>query len=249
MLHRDTIVQSLNDYFQVDQFDDFTVNGLQIEGKSTIRKIVTGVSPSERIFKTAIHEKADMIILHHGLFWRKGTPNPFYLRGILKSRVQMVLNYDINLLVYHLPMDAHPEIGNNIQFMNHMNIIKKGVFDVGFWGSLEKPKAVSKFQIELDEMLPDKSVFFPFGPDPISRIAVISGGASREIEGAHDVGADAFVTGDLLESAVRDAEELGIHYISIGHYNSERFGPKALSDYLINHFEIESQFIDIPNPA
>ncbi len=249
MEKRDSFIERLNSYFRVDDFDDYTVNGLQVEGKPELRTVITGVSPSRRLFETAIEHHADLIILHHGLFWKKGTPNPFYLRGILKDRVKLLLDNNINLAAYHLPMDSHAETGNNIRILKLLNIEMIEALSIGYMGISNPAIGINQLQARLHGIVPDKPVVFPYGPDEISKVAVISGGGSGELSLASDCGVHAFITGDLLEPAVRDAEELGIHYISIGHYNSERFGPMALADFINEEFNVRAVYIDVPNPA
>ena len=144
MVHRDEIVKYINDFLNVSEFNDYCVNGLQVEGKQTIDKIVLGVSVSERLFQAAIHEKADMIIVHHGFFW-KSDPSPYSLRGIFRQRLALLLKNDINLLGYHLPLDAHPEIGNNARILKRLDMKQLQAVDVGFLGELTSPLPFNNF--------------------------------------------------------------------------------------------------------
>ena len=247
-MDRHTLVNYLDELFQISAFSDYCVNGLQVEGTDDIQNVITAVSVSEQLFHRAISKNADLIIVHHGLFW-KNSPNPFYLKSYLKNRVKLLLENDINLVAYHLPMDAHPILGNNAQILKSLGIFEYHPFDVGFWGQFEIAYPSENFKVLLDGKLPNPSLHLNFGPDLINRVAVVSGGSSHLVEKLSDQNIDAFITGDLMEQVTRIAEELNVHVFSAGHYNSEVFGPKAIADHLKSEFNISVEFIDIPNPV
>ena len=247
MIARDKIIEYLAEFLNVEMFSDYCVNGLQVEGSETVKKIVTGVSISQRLFQAAIDIQADMIIVHHGLFW-KSTPSPFSLTGILKYRVKQLLDHDINLAGYHLPLDVHPTIGNNAQLINNMGFPGHDPFDAGFVSYLKTPISPDNLKSRLDACLPEPSTVFGCIKNPISSFAVISGSGSGAIEQVAQKKLDALITGETSEPSIRIAEELGITLFRAGHYNSERPGPIALADHLAKHFSIPTKFIDIPNP-
>jgi dinuclear metal center YbgI/SA1388 family protein len=246
-MKRSEILNHLNEFLNVSEIRDYCVNGLQVEGSTEITGIITGVSVSQRLFEVALEKKAEMIIVHHGIFW-KGTPHPFALTGIMRDRLKILLTNNINLAAYHLPLDAHPTIGNNAKIMESLGIPKKTTFDVGFMGDYTQPIPIGEFISRLEKILPDPVNHLNYGKQTIKRVAVISGGGSQSVEEAASLGADLFLSGEILEPAVRTSEELGIHVVSAGHYNSERFGPIALADYLRTSVGIPAEFVDIPNP-
>jgi len=243
----DDILNYLNEYLDICNFSDYCVNGLQVEGDPVVTRITTGVSVSERLFKQANNSGSQLIIVHHGLFW-KNTPHPLALTGILRDRVKLLLKNDITLAAYHLPLDAHPEIGNNAQIMKSLGIKTMTPTDIGFWGDYPTQITISEFAEKLSAILPDVPSHFNFGNKTIRRIAVISGGASTSIEMISKLGVDVFVSGDITEPVVRTAEELHIHFFSAGHYNTECFGPIELARHLNKKFSIPAEFIDVPNP-
>lgn len=247
MIHRTDLVSHLNQYLNIDQFQDYCVNGLQIEGKPYINKVVLGVSISQRFISAAINAQADMLIVHHGLFW-KSTPHPLSLAGLLLKRLKPIILNEINLVSYHLPLDAHPVIGNNAQILEKLSLEIVEPLDVGFIGSFSKPIPVEDFKRKLEMILPQPPHHLAYGRDTIQTVGVISGGASRELEHFAQKNIDVFLTGDVQEQSVRTAEELEIHYFIAGHYNTERFGPLALMDYISEKFDVDAQFIDIENP-
>jgi len=241
------IAAYLADYLKTSEFNDYCVNGIQVEGSSQINRIVTGVSISSKLIKAAIREKAEMIIVHHGLFW-KNSPSPFHLTGIMKDRVKLLLDNNINLLAYHLPLDAHPITGNNANLLKAIDLPVSAPFDIGFLSQLETPLLPSEIQKRLDNCLPDPCTVFGETNKEISSIAVVSGGGASFLEKAGIAGADALISGEPSEPAVRSAEEMKMCFFSAGHYNTERFGPIALTNHIKHSFNIDCMFVDIPNP-
>lgn len=247
MVRRDEIINYLNNLLNISEFDDSSVNGLQVEGKEEIQKIVLGVSVSERLFQAAVQEKADMVIVHHGAFW-KNTPLPYILTGIHRNRMALLLKNDINLAAYHLPLDAHPEIGNNVQIMKRLHIEPIQPVEIGFLGQLKSPMNLDKFVDLVNQEFQTTSLVFPFGSPEVHRILVISGGSSRYYQFALDKNADTFLGGDMRENVVRELEEVGLNFIHAGHYNTEKFGVQALGKKLEQEFKLACLYIDIPNP-
>lgn len=246
--HRDDIVHYIDQLLQVDTFRDYCHNGIQVEGKETIDTIITGVSAHEELFLKAIEKKADLIIVHHGLFW-KSDPHPFYLTSILKNRVKVLLSHDISLLGYHLPLDAHREIGNNACMCDilELNIIDS--LDVGFIAEPLSEMTFTHFQDLVKTEIHPSPVSFNFGPDILKRIGVVSGAPDSDLilEAAkHNV--DTILCGNTSEQHVAMLRELRINHVNAGHYNTEKFGIRKLGEMVMKEFDILHEFIDVPNP-
>ncbi len=219
-----------------------------------MRRIVTGVSCSARLFAGAIKRRADTIIVHHGLFW-KGDPHPFYLTGIMRSRVKMLLQSDLNLLAYHLPLDGHPNVGNNMLIAKAL-----GLKDVRFiesdskkppmlvFGSLKHEVPFDAFSRWTDEIMGSSSHLLQLGKSLIQNVAVVSGSGGGFWREAAAVGADVLVTGEVREEVIRAAEEVRLNLCACGHYNTEKWGVRALGEHLASKFGLEVEFVDIPNP-
>jgi len=243
---RDKIIQFCDEYLKVKDFEDGCFNGLQIEGREDISKIVTGVSLSKALIKKAMEKQADMIMVHHG-FFKSDIPAPFRLKGVQKNRVKVLLENDINLAGYHLPLDAHPTIGNNISLAKMLGLVKNKPFSLGFIGELEKEMDFEKFKKKVEEQLCTHSFAIAEGKKKVKKVAIISGSASPHFEEAYLAGADVFLTGDIWEEVVRKVEEVGMNYISAGHYNTEKEGIKNLGNIVAKKFKIEVEFVDVPN--
>ena len=245
----------LSDLLDTSSFDDYCVNGIQVEGRETIRKIVTGVSVSTRIFGAAIEHHADAVILHHGLFW-KNSPHPLALTGIMKNRVKLLLDADISLFGYHLPLDAHPELGNNALISKALELknitflpIEGSEHPIAAVGDTAKPISFGAFQEKADNVLETVGTGLYFNRGEINRVFVLSGGGGNYYPDAVKATADIMVTGELREESVRAAEELGLSLYAAGHYNSEKWGIRALGEHLRETFDLEVEFVDVPNPV
>lgn len=245
MPNRDQIVDYCTKYLNVSAFKDYCVNGLQVEGTSNIKSIVFGVSLSEQLIIAAIKNGAQMIVVHHGIFG-DNLGQPLVLKGILRNRIKLLLENDINLCGFHLPLDAHPQLGNNISICKALGIKNPKPFDIGFIGSLSKTMKLPSFTKFVDSKLATNSFSIAAGPKVVKKIAVISGGSSSYYQEAATLGADTFICGDLKESVVRGVEEIGLNLVNAGHYNSERFGVQNLAKLLKRNFDIETKFIEIP---
>lgn len=248
---RDQLETFLNDYLSANEFTDLCPNGLQVNGTEKISKLITGVSASVALFEKAISEKADAIIVHHGIIWN--FERPLY-KGGYRERIKLLLTNNINLFAYHLPLDAHPQIGNNIRLCNALQLkeIKpfgddKGQY-IGMQGTLA-PTASHEFFDQLKNIVERDLTIFPYGPEKISSVGIISGGAQKYIAQAVAEGLDAFITGEVSEHIMHYAREEQIHFIAAGHYTTEKFGIIALGDLIAEKFKIEVKFIDIPNPV
>ncbi len=243
-MQRDKIVSFCEEYLHVADFQDYCHNGLQVEGAEEVLKIVSGVSLSEKLIQSAIEKKAQMLLVHHGVFMDQVGRLP-QVKGILKNRLAMLLANNISLVGFHLPLDAHGEIGNNISLCKLFGLDKLEKFDVGFVGDLERSVLFADFLKMINEKLDTKSSFLNSGDEKVKRVGVISGGSSPDFETAKVLGCDTFVCGDLREYVVRGAEELKINIINAGHYNTEKLGIQNLGNMIARDFGLEHEFADV----
>ena len=250
-MKRDELVTYLNDFLRINEFNDLGPNGLQVEGRAEIKKVVTGVSACVDLFEKAIALKADAIIVHHGIIWDFERP---VFRGGFKKRVKLLLEHNINLLAYHLPLDAHEQVGNNVQIAKTLELLDLEPFGeykgklIGFKGRLTHTHKEAFFNLIKEKINPDALVF-PFGPEKVAKIGIISGGAQKDVKQAVAEGLDAYITGEVSEHILHYVKEEGIHFISAGHHATERFGVLALGDHLRSMSGLDVEFVDIPNPV
>jgi dinuclear metal center YbgI/SA1388 family protein len=241
----------LNSYLKIDNFTDYCPNGLQVEGKPTIKKIVTAVSASLELFNKAIEQEADAILVHHGIIWNYERP---VYKGSYRERVKVLLDNNINLFAFHLPLDAHPVVGNNAQLAKFLGLKSVKPFGdhkgqiIGFKGKIVKTTK-EKFFKKVENIVKRELLVFPFGPKNINNVGIVSGGAQKEFSQAISEKLDAYITGEVSEHIMYLSQEEKVHYISAGHYATEQFGVKALGNHLKTKFKIEVEFIDIPNPV
>lgn len=243
------LVHWVNDYLQIRRFQDYGPNGLQVEGRSTVEKIVTGVTASQWLLKAAIEEKADLVIVHHGLFWKK---DPMTIVGWRKERLRLLLQTEISLAAYHLPLDAHPDVGNNVQLAQRMGWIIEEPLNadgIGHSGRLPERLSIHDLITQVKTQLNREPLWVDGGKKVVQRIAWCTGAAQSMIEVAASKGVDVYISGEISENTTHLARELGIHYLAIGHHASESFGVQALGELLKTHFGVEHVFIDIPNPV
>ncbi|MDD5392495.1 MAG: Nif3-like dinuclear metal center hexameric protein [Thiothrix sp.] len=251
-MKRDELESYLNKLLNVAKFRDYGPNGLQVEGRAEVRRIVTGVTASQALLDAAVELDADAVLVHHGYFWKNESP---VIRGMKKQRLAALLKHDINLFGYHLPLDAHPELGNNAQLGKLLGILNEGVMDerelqgVGNIGSLPAPLSLETFGQQVEAVLGRKPLLVAGGEHPIRRIAWCTGGAQSYIQQAFELGADAYLSGEVSEHTVHSARENGIHYISAGHHATERYGIKALGEHLAGQFGLDTIFLDLDNPV
>jgi dinuclear metal center YbgI/SA1388 family protein len=245
MVERNKIVKFCEDFLKVNEFEDYCHNGLQVEGAKEVDKIITGVSLSQKLIGAAIEKKAQMIIVHHGLF--RLIFESKQISGIFKNRLKLLLSNELNLMGFHLPLDAHPEIGNNISLCKLFGVLKNTEpFDVGFIGELSKEIKFSDLVALVNEKLDTNSYSLAAGPVNSKKIAIISGGASPDFKEAAEKSADTYICGDVREEIVRGVEEVGINFINAGHYNTEKLGIQNLGEVIAKEFNIEVEFIDVP---
>lgn len=242
---RNQIIKYCEEYLKVKDFQDYCCNGLQVEGKREVKKIITGVSFSERLIKEAIKRKADMIMVHHGIF-NDAIGSPAVIKGFTKNRLKLLLENDINLAGFHLPLDAHPLIGNNISLCRLLGVKNPKPFDIGFMGEIDKTVSFKDFQKIVDKKLGVRSDVIAAGNKQTKKVAIISGGASPEFILAAELGADTYICGDIRESVVRAIEETGINFINAGHYNTEKLGIQNLGELVSKKFRVKVEFVDVP---
>lgn len=252
MIVRDQLVKFLNDELQSDKIRDYCPNGLQVEGKAEIRRIITGVTASQALLEAAISAKADAILVHHGYFWKDEAAQ---VTGIKKKRLQALLANDINLLAYHLPLDAHKTLGNNAQLGALLGVeditAVAGVEPVGvlMQGQLQQSTPLLVLKQQLQQLLGRDVLVSDAGIGAVTTLAWCTGGGQGYIEQAATAGAQLFISGEVSEKTIHLSRELGIHFIAAGHHATERYGVKALGEYIAQQFDVEVQFIDIDNPA
>ena len=231
---------------KIDDIKDYGPQGLQVEGKEEVRKIVTSVSASVELFEKANVSGADMIIVHHGLLWNSDS---HVVKGGFKKRLLALLSNNTSLLAYHLSLDVHDEIGNNIlaaKALGLQNIEKLG--DYGVKGMIAV-KPFKEFAIQVESLYQYQPLVFEYGPDKVQSVGICSGGAERDIAVAIEQGLHVYITGEASEATMHLAKEGNIHFIAAGHYATERLGIRALGEHVAEKFGVQEEFIDIPNPV
>lgn len=253
MANRDEIIRFLDEYLEISKIRDYGPNGLQVIGKPEVHRVAVGVSASLDLFREAASRSADMIVVHHGLFWEN---TPRSIGPLERDRLKTLFDAGITLLAYHLPLDRHLEIGNNIQILRRLGLElvsgELGRHDgsfIGVVGRLPQPLSFDDFVELTDRILVGLVLTLPFGPEEVKVVGIVSGGAAGDILEAAGQGCDVFLTGEAKEPTMALAKEAGINFIAAGHYNSERFGVEALGDLLRERFGVAVEFIDIPNPV
>jgi len=245
-----TLVEEAQRYLNAARISDYCPNGLQIEGRPQVRRIVSGVTASQALVDAAVEAQADVLLVHHGYFWKGENP---CITGMKQRRVKTLLSNDISLLAYHLPLDLHPEVGNNVQLAALLDITVEGPLDpddprsVGLLGSLREPMSPRDFARQVQEVLGREPLLVE-GPELIRRVGWCTGGGQGYIDQAIAAGVDLYLTGEASEQTFHSARENGISFIAAGHHATERYGVQALGDYLARRFAIEHLFIDCPNP-
>jgi len=239
----------LTQLLEVARYKDYGPNGLQVEGRAEVRRVVSGVTASLAFIDAAIDAGADAIVVHHGLFWRGQDGR---LTGWLKQRVARLLAADVNLYAYHLPLDAHPLYGNNVQFAKRLGAVAEASFGeqgLGCIGPLGEPLEPGELAARLTAELGRAPTVAAGDGRMLRRAAWCTGGAQSYFEGAIAAGADVFLTGEISEPQAHLARETGVAFFACGHHASERYGAPALGEHVAARFGLSHQFIDIANPA
>jgi dinuclear metal center YbgI/SA1388 family protein len=242
----------LRDYIgrllEVDRFRDYCPNGIQVEGRAEVRRIASGVTASQYLLEAATAWGADAILVHHGYFWRNEDAT---LTGIKKRRIAHLLQRDISLLAYHLPLDAHAELGNNAQLGRMLGLQVQGRFgeqDIAWHGELRQPQTLADFAGTITQQLQRAPQIIGDSECTLRRVAWCTGAAQGYFEQAVALGVDAFLTGEISEQNVHVARETGVAFIAAGHHATERYGVQALGEHLAQQFALEHRFFDQDNP-
>ena len=253
MIERDALLTLCESVMQGQAFKDYCPNGLQVEGRATITRLLAGVTACEALLEEAARWDACAILVHHGYFWR-GEPEP--LVGMKGRRVARLIRANQNLIAYHLPLDVHPQLGNNAQLCQRFGLVNTSAVAAGdtpglLWhGELETPESLEQFAQRVATALDREPtcVGEPSG-GLVRRVAVCSGGAQGFLAQAAALGVDAYVSGEISEQTTHEARELGVGFLAAGHHATERFGVQALGEYLAQNSAIDYRFFDVPNPA
>lgn len=252
MIERDELVKYLDEFLQCSRFKDYCPNGLQVEGHEAVKKICTAVTATQEVIDKAAALNADVLLVHHGFFFRG---EPEIITGIKFKRIKALILSGINLIAYHLPLDAHPTLGNNARLCQILGIDNWQVHEAFghdglLWsGSLSKPITVKELSEHLTTSLKQKPLLVPAEDRMIKKIAWCTGGAPDLLIRAHELGADAYVTGEISERHWHQAKELNIHFLAAGHHATERYGVMALGEHLAALFDLDHQYLEIDNPV
>ncbi len=245
-----TLVEEADRYLGSSRIADYCPNGLQVEGRPQVMRIVSGVTASQALLDAAVEAKADLVLVHHGYFWKGENP---CITGMKQRRLKTLLKHDISLLAYHLPLDLHPEVGNNVQLARQLDITVEGPLDpenpkvVGLVGSLAEPMTPRDFARRVQEVMGREPLLIE-GSEMIRRVGWCTGGGQGYIDQAVQAGVDLYLSGEASEQTFHSARENDVSFIAAGHHATERYGVQALGDYLARRFALEHLFIDCPNP-
>ncbi len=234
---------------QVERFKDYCPNGLQVEGRAEIRKIVTGVTASMALLEAAHEANADLILVHHGYFWRDEDAR---IVGIKRNRIAFLLRHDLNLMAYHLPLDAHPELGNNVQLGKVLGLVAinyAGESNLVAYGELSQEMTLATFSSQLESHLQRTPLVIGNLQQLVKKVAWCTGAAQGYLGSAVELGADVFISGEISEQTTHLALETGVSYIAAGHHATERYGVQALGEHLAEKFNLAHEFLDIKNPV
>ncbi|MBQ4845769.1 Nif3-like dinuclear metal center hexameric protein [Pseudoalteromonas sp. MMG005] len=250
-MKRSEFTQILTELLKPSAIKDFAPNGLQVEGSNVVNKVVTGVTASQALIDEAISLGADTILVHHGYFW-KGEQQT--ITGMKKRRIASLLAHDINLFGYHLPLDIHPELGNNAQLANLLDMeaeggLESGPNSVAVRGRLQTPIMADEFAQKIAKLLKREPLVCAPRAKKIETIAWCTGGGQGYIDLAAEQGIDAYLTGEASEQTIHSAREQNIDFFAAGHHATERYGIKALGEYLGRQYGLDVTFVDIDNPV
>jgi dinuclear metal center YbgI/SA1388 family protein len=240
----------LNQLLDIAHFHDYCPNGLQVEGRSEVYQLVSGVTASFAFLQAAVAAGADAVLVHHGYFWRGEDQR---IVGMKHRRIALLMAHNISLLAYHLPLDAHPELGNNIQIARRLGfteISRFGDQNIAMQGTLQSQLTkLKELRISIEGILSRAPLVIGEDEKSVRRVAWCTGGAQGYFDEAVELGVDAFITGEISEQNVHTARESGVAFISAGHHATERYGVQALGEHISQKFGISHRFIDIDNPV
>jgi dinuclear metal center YbgI/SA1388 family protein len=241
------LTQFLDELLTPGAFEDLGPNGVQVPGERDVERVVTGVTAQRALFQRAVEEEAQLVLVHHGLFW---SFQPVGLTPLLAERLRPLFKHDIALAAYHLPLDAHPEVGNNALLAAALGAGEHVPFAaIGRGATFAEPLPAAELFARVAAATAREPLVFDAGPPAVRRIAIVSGGAAGRLDQAIAEGYDAFLTGEPKENVMADAREAGIHFIAAGHYATETFGVRRLGDLLAERFGIGHVWVDLPNPV
>ena len=239
----------LEKYLETPKFRDYSPNGLQVEGRPSVDRLVTGVTASVALLEAAIEARADAVLVHHGYFWRGEDAR---IVGTRRKRIGLLIEHDINLYGFHLPLDAHPDVGNNVMLAKTLDFTIEGRFgeqDLGLFGSVDDDITLAALATRITDRLRRAPLLVGEPSRPVRRVAWCTGAAQSYFEGAVRLGVDVYLTGEVSEHTVHLARESGVAFVSAGHHATERYGVQALGDHLAARFGIEHRFVDVENPV
>jgi len=244
---RDEIIAWADELLGLDNHKDYGEMGLQVVGAAEVTKVACGVSASRELFERAVAASAQLVLVHHGIFWRN---EPQRIDARMRGRLEVLFANDMSLAGYHLALDAHPELSDSAQLAAELGVEVEGPFETyGVGGTLREPVGVDAFVARAREVLDREPLVFPSGPETVRRVAIMSGGGGHSLIRAAQQGFDLFLTGEPTEPALQTARELGIHFVAGGHYATERRGIQALTRRLAERFELDWEFVEVPNPV
>ncbi len=247
MADRDAIVAFADDLLEAGEFRDALPTGLQLPGAPDVRLVVSGVTASLELFARAADAGAQMVLVHHGLFWER---DPRAIGAVMRERLRALFDHDLSLVAYHLALDAHPEIGNNANVARQLGIEDRKRFTEWGWGGrIPQALSIADFSHRVQDVMGRMPLVFPYGPEEVERVAVLTGGAARYVATAVEEGYDLFLTGEAAEPTKHAAKEAGIHFVAAGHYATETSGVQALAQRIADQFEVQWEFVDLPNPV
>lgn len=252
MVERDQLASYCNELLAVSAQNDYCPNGLQVAGKSSIKKIVSGVTASQALIEAAVAANADALLVHHGYFWKGEDP---CIIGPKYQRIASLLAADISLYAFHLPLDVHPQLGNNAQLAQQLGITYGDAIgpsanpELVRRTKLSEPDDIERFAAHVGMVLKRQPLLIKGHDRSVSSVAWCTGGAQDYIELAAAAGADAYISGEVSERTFHAAKELGIHYLAAGHHATERYGIQSLGGHLAKQFRLDHEFIDIDNPV
>ncbi|HEU4656711.1 MAG TPA: Nif3-like dinuclear metal center hexameric protein [Capillimicrobium sp.] len=246
------LIDHLDALLEPSRFADYGPNGLQVPGREEVEHVVTGVSANVALFERAAELGADLVLVHHGLFWG-GPAGP--IDRALHRRLKVLFDHDMALAAYHLPLDAHPAVGNNALLAAGLGTASTEPFaehrgaPIGVVARFDPPVGRDELVRRVAELTEREPLVFPFGPDPVAAMGIVSGSAADDVEEAIERGLDAFLTGEPAERVMSIAQEGGVTFVAAGHYATETFGVRALGELLAERFGVRHTFVDVPNPV
>ncbi|MFM2481226.1 Nif3-like dinuclear metal center hexameric protein [Celerinatantimonas sp. YJH-8] len=242
----------LNEELKAMAIQDYCPNGLQVEGRADVQRIVTGVTASQALIDAAIEQQADAILVHHGYFWKGESPVITRMKG---KRIATLLAHQINLLAYHLPLDIHPQLGNNAQLAQRLGVSIRRLLEpwdkwsVAVVGELTQPLSGEQLALSIERTLDRPPLYIEGHSRPVRKVGICTGGGQSYLALAAEQGLDAFISGEISEQTTHIAREMGINYYAAGHHATERYGVQALGQWLQENYQLDIQFIDIDNPV